>query len=79
MPKAPKEFTIPWGSKPKAPKKFRAGPAAQKIIRQLVQSMTPENRRAFHQGLRVATREHITVALAEAHEAGREGCEFVDG
>lgn len=55
---------------------FKAGPIAQRIIRQLAQSMTPENRKAFHEGLRVATKEHIADALSEAFEAGKGGCAF---
>lgn len=38
--------------------------------------MTPENRKAFHEGLRVATKEHIADALSEAFEAGKGGCAF---
>jgi len=56
--------------------KYRAGQVAQRLVRELVQSMTAENRRAFHEGLRVAFRERLEDALAEAHEAGADGCEF---
>lgn len=58
------------------PKTFKAGPIANRIVRQLVQSMTPENRKAFHEGLRVATKEQIADALSEAFEAGKGGCVF---
>lgn len=57
-------------------KTFKAGQEAHKIVRQLAQSMTPENRKAFHEGLRVATKEHITVVLQGAFDAGKGGCEF---
>lgn len=61
------------------PKKtFKAGPIAQRIVRNLAQSMTPENRKAFHEGLRVATKEQITDALEEAFFAGVDGCCFVN-
>jgi len=59
-------------------KQYRASTEAQKLVRELVQSMTPENRRSFHEGLRVAFRERLEDALARAHEAGASGsgCEF---
>lgn len=58
------------------PKKFKAGPLAQKAVRELVQSMTPENRKAFHEGLRVAHRERLEDVICQAFEAGQNGCEF---
>jgi len=67
---APREKIMP------KQKTFKAGPAAQKIVRQLVQSMTTENRKAFHEGLRVATKDHIANALLEAFDAGKGGCLF---
>lgn len=59
-----------------AKRTYKAGTAANKIVRQIVQSMTPENRRAFHEGLRVATKEHVQDALEEAFCAGSEGCAY---
>lgn len=59
-----------------AKKTFKAGPIANRIVRQLVQSMTPENRKAFHEGLRIATKEQIADALEEAFVAGKGGCVF---
>lgn len=57
-------------------KTFKAGPIANRIVRNLAQSMTPENRKAFHEGLRVATKDQITDALDEAFRAGAGGCVF---
>lgn len=57
-------------------KTFKAGTVANKLVRLLVQSMTPENRKAFHEGLRVATKDSITDALEEAYCAGKEDCLF---
>lgn len=59
------------------PKKYKARPAAHKIVRELAQSMTPENRKkAFHEGLRVATVDNITNSLEDAFKAGAGGCVF---
>lgn len=58
------------------PKTYKARPAAQRVVRQLAQSMTPENRKAFHEGLRVATVDHIAGVLEEAFCAGRDGGVF---
>lgn len=70
------DHASPGRTKMPKPKTFKARPVAQKIVRQLAQSMTPENRRAFHEGLRVATVDHVTDALALAFEAGKGGCVF---
>lgn len=57
-------------------KTFKAGPIANRIVRDIVQSMTPENRKSFHEGLRVVARESIAGALSDAFEAGKGGCLF---
>lgn len=58
---------------PKA-KTYKARTEAQRMVRQLAQSMTPENRKAFHEGLRVATVDHVADKLQEAFQAGAGGC-----
>lgn len=58
------------------PKTYKARPAAQKVVRELALSMTPENRKAFHEGLRVATVDNVACALEAAFTAGKLGCNF---
>jgi hypothetical protein len=63
-----------------ARKKFKAGTAANKAVRQLVQAMTPENRKHLHEGMRVAHREVIISALLGAFKAGRDAnCDYQRG
>ena len=55
----------------RAVRKFNANAAANRVVTLLVKSMTPENRRAFHEGLRVAHKAAVADALRDAFEAGR--------
>jgi hypothetical protein len=62
----------------RAVRKFNATAVANRVVTLLVKSMTPENRRAFHEGLRVAHKAAVTDALRAAFEAGRNNpdCTF---
>lgn len=55
------------------PKTYKCRTEAQRMVRQLVLSMTPENRKAFHEGLRVVTVDHVASKLEEAFSAGSNG------
>lgn len=62
----------------RAVRKFNATAVANRVVTLLVKSMTPENRRAFHEGLRVAHKAAVTDALRDAFYAGRDNpdCTF---
>lgn len=76
--KAVRQDAAPKPKKLRAVRKFNATATANKVVTLLVKSMTPENRRAFHEGLRVAHKAAVTDALRAAFDAGRNNpdCTF---
>ena len=77
MPVAKKKAAQAAPKKLRAVRKFNATARANKIVTMLVKAMTPENRRAFHEGLRVVLKADVTNALSDAFTAGRNAdCTF---